>query len=67
MEDVPEGMCVCGNPGRVICTLDFYRSACKRYQIPDYNSNDKRKQLEQFFWNKQNTMARDEILTVSRE
>lgn len=51
MEDVPLNMCVSGNPSRVNCTVDFYRSICKKTVIPNYTSENKHILLQKYFWN----------------
>jgi acetyltransferase-like isoleucine patch superfamily enzyme len=53
MEDVPPNMCVFGNPSRINCTVDFYRSICKKGIIPNYTSGNKRKVLKEYFWSNQ--------------
>lgn len=50
-EDVPPNMCVSGNPSRVNCTVDFYRSMCKKSIIPNYTPGNKRNVLQEHFWN----------------
>ncbi len=49
-EDVPPNMCVSGNPLQVNCTVDFYRSICKRGAIPEYRTINKRELLKKYFW-----------------
>lgn len=51
-EDVPPNMCVSGNPLHVNCTVDFYRTFCKKGIIPNYTHANKRKVLQEYFWNK---------------
>jgi acetyltransferase-like isoleucine patch superfamily enzyme len=51
MDDVPANMCVSGNPSRVNCTVDFYRIICKKGNISNYTSKNKRNVLQEYFWN----------------
>ena len=54
MQDVPPDMCVCGNPSRVTCSMDLYKSICKRSVTLNYTSQTKRQVLQRYFWEDQN-------------
>ena len=55
MEDVPPNMCASGNPSHTNCTVDFYRSICKKGIIEDYTPENKREVLQMHFWNNTDT------------
>lgn len=50
LSDVPPNMCVSGSPMRVNCTVDFYRSVCKKGVISNYAPVTKRNDLQEYFW-----------------